>query len=276
MSLSAALILLLAAPPALAHTPFAADLLPWDRVPLLIGAVAMATGWLRYCRGARRVAPRPGAAACFHAGMVVAAFSAFGPLDDWAETDAAWHMVQHMAFMVVVAPLWAFAAPLPQWRAAGAELLRPLWRHLARVAAHPRAAALLHGVTIWLWHMPALYVLALESPWWHAVEHVAFLFTAWLFWWAVLRASPRDLGAALLAVGVTLMHTGLLGALLTFATQSFYGAGRSVEAQQLAGLIMWVPGSLFYLAAGGWLVWRRFARTAEATAAVSPQAGEGR
>lgn len=64
-------------------------------------------------------------------------------------------------------------------------------------------------------------------------------------------------GAALLALGVTLMHTGLLGALLTFGTVSFYGPQRSLADQQLAdqqlaGLLMWVPGSLFYLAGGAW------------------------
>ena len=59
-----------------------------------------------------------------------------------------------------------------------------------------------------------------------------------------------------MAVLLTLMHTGLLGALLAFGSVSFYGEGRSVEDQQLAGLIMWVPGGLIYLIGGGWIAWR--------------------
>jgi len=53
---------------------------------------------------------------------------------------------------------------------------------------------------------------------------------------------------------------GLLGALLTFGSVSFYGEGRSVEDQQLAGLIMWVPGGLIYLIGGGWIAWRWLTR----------------
>ncbi len=63
-----------------------------------------------------------------------------------------------------------------------------------------------------------------------------------------------------MAVLLTLMHTGLLGALLTFGTVSFYGEGRSVDDQQLAGLIMWVLGGLIYLIGGGWIAWRWLTR----------------
>lgn len=113
---------------------------------------------------------------------------------------------------------------------------------------------------IWIWHTPKLYVLALDNLWWHAFEHACFLFTGWLFWWSALRANPKQVPQALMAVLLTLMHTGLLGALLTFGSVSFYGEGRSVEDQQLAGLIMWVPGGLIYLIGGGWIAWRWLTR----------------
>ena len=80
---------------------------------------------------------------------------------------------------------------------------------------HMSALALLHGAVIWIWHTPKLYVLALDNLWWHAFEHACFLFTGWLFWWSVLRANPKQVPQALMAVLLTLMHTGLLGALLT-------------------------------------------------------------
>ena len=67
---------------------------------------------------------------------------------------------------------------------------------------------------IWIWHTPKLYVLALDNLWWHAFEHACFLFTGWLFWWSALRANPKQVPQALMAVLLTLMHTGLLGALL--------------------------------------------------------------
>ena len=46
-----------------------------------------------------------------------------------------------------------------------------------------------------------------------------------------------------------MLHTGALGALLAFAPRVLY-QDTTLEDQQLAGLVMWVPGGLCYLAAG--------------------------
>jgi putative membrane protein len=99
-------------------------------------------------------------------------------------------------------------------------------------------------------------MLAVNNPWWHALEHACFLLSAGLFWWAVLRASRTRMPWALLALLLTLMHTGFLGAILTFAQSPIYGEARSLEDQQLAGLIMWVLGGIPYLLASAWLGWR--------------------
>ncbi|HAN53243.1 MAG TPA: hypothetical protein DCQ75_09740, partial [Pseudomonas sp.] len=219
--------------PAFAHGLFDAHLL--DRAPLLLTALLVAAAWLLYLLGGRKVPPRRHEALCFHAAMLLVVFSVFGPIDDWAETSTAWHMTQHMLFIIVIAPLWALARPLPQWRGVTGRFAQPLWTGILRAGRYPTLLALLHGAVIWIWHTPKLYVLALDDLWWHAFEHACFLFTGWLFWWSALRANPKQVPQALMAVLLTLMHTGLLGALLTFGSVSFYGEGRSVEDQQLAG-----------------------------------------
>jgi len=70
--------------------------------------------------------------------------------------------------------------------------------------------------------------------------------------------SGRHVGPAVGATFATLMHGGLLGALITMAPQPLYAwyRGRTelwglsaLEDQQLAGLLMWVPMGLIYLAA---------------------------
>lgn len=62
---------------------------------------------------------------------------------------------------------------------------------------------------------------------------------------------------------VTLIHSGLLGALLTFAPVPLYDldpAGPAswglspLQDQQLVGLVMWVPGGMAYLLASLGLV----------------------
>jgi cytochrome c oxidase assembly factor CtaG len=74
-------------------------------------------------------------------------------------------------------------------------------------------------------------------------------------------------GAAVLYVFTTSIHSGLLGALLTFSRSVWYpsyvGLTTSwgltpLEDQQLGGLIMWIPAGVLYAIAGlalfaGWL-----------------------
>ena len=66
------------------------------------------------------------------------------------------------------------------------------------------------------------------------------------------------LGAAVLYVFTTSLHSGVLGALLTFAPRLWYPIydartaawGLSaLEDQQLAGLLMWIPGGAVHAAA---------------------------
>lgn len=224
----------------------------------VVGALVLAAVWLAYLAGARRRRASRRAVACFHAGQLTVLLTAFGPLDVLAADSAALHMTQHMCFMLVAAPLWVLANPLPQFRALARGRLAGLWRLLARTGHAPAVWAVVHGATLWFWHAPGPYRLALADPWWHLVEHASFLITAALFWASSLHAYPQARGAAVVAVAATLMHTGLLGALLTLAPFPLYGRG-SIEDQQLAGLLMWGPGGLFYLAGGAWIAQRWFA-----------------
>jgi putative membrane protein len=66
-------------------------------------------------------------------------------------------------------------------------------------------------------------------------------------------------GVAVLYLFTTALHSGLLGALITFAASVWYPAYREttaswgltpLEDQQLGGLIMWVPACLTYIVAG--------------------------
>lgn len=235
----------------------------------LLGALLLGSAWGLYALGARRQSPPAMHAACFHGALAIAAFAVFGPIDDWAQTSVSAHMLQHMLFMVVIAPLVALASPLAQWQAATGRVLRRLWPMLRRWTRAPLPLALLHGAVIWIWHTPQLYRLALDDPGWHVVEHAAFLLSGVLFWWSALHAGPRQRAEALLAMLLTLMHTGLLGALLAFGRVSFYGAERGLADQQLAGLIMWVPGGIAYLAGAGAIAWRWLGR-APATRIAAP------
>ena len=138
------------------------------------------------------------------------------------------------------------------------------------MAGHPGITWGLHALALWVWHLPLLYESALRSEVVHAAEHVSFAGTAVLYWWVVAECgAPRrmDRAVGVLYVFTIAMQGGILGALMTFSAAPWYPAYAAsatawgltpLEDQQLAGLIMWVPSGLVYLAAAlvllvGWL-----------------------
>jgi putative membrane protein len=121
-------------------------------------------------------------------------------------------------------------------------------------------ATILHGATLWAWHIPALYEAALADPWLHWLQHLSFFGTALLFWRALLQSPEREraYGAAVFYLFVTSLHTGFLGILLAVARRPIYplqtGAAHDwgltpLEDQQLAGLVMWIPAGFVYAGA---------------------------
>jgi putative membrane protein len=106
-----------------------------------------------------------------------------------------------------------------------------------------------------------LFDATLKSDIVHAVQHTSFFGTALLFWWAVINGS-RDRSSRLAGVFflfLTSLHSGVLGAFLTFTRGVWYSAYLDttaswgitpLEDQQLGGLIMWIPAGIVYILAG--------------------------
>ena len=243
-------------------------------LPLAAAAVLYGRGlrvlWTTHAgRGVRRWE-----AACFGCGWLAAVLALLSPLHALSERLFVAHMVQHELLMVVAAPLlvlgrplvpslWAFPAPTRQ--RVGALLRHRAVRYTSRVLVQPLGAFALHGAAIWFWHIPRVFQATLENDLVHALQHVSFFATALLFWWTVVHAQgPRGsvratgYGLAVLLLFATTLHTGALGALLTFSRTVWYPAYGSfgvrwglspLEDQQLAGMLMWIPASAAYLAA---------------------------
>jgi putative membrane protein len=234
---------------------------PTSEAPIWLSPALYTLAWFGYAFGAGVRRPQPRRRLIFHATMLLTGLALFGPFDDMAAHSSAWHMVQHMLLIVVVAPLLVLARPLPQWRAAFGPLADALWRASARLTRRPMACALLHAAAIWFWHAPVPYMAAVMHTGLHVLEHACFLGTGWLFWWSVLRPGRAGVLPASMALLFTVMHTGLLGALLTFAdTPLYWRESRELWDQQLAGLVMWIPGGLVYLLAAVWAAYRWLAQ----------------
>jgi len=233
-------------------TPYCGPLAPaadlwrtWNTDPLLLGGLlcaGLAALWYRSQRAPDQSRDR--ALLIASAGLIIAFVS---PLCAATVALFAARTAHHLLLLGVVAP--ALACFLP-WRALPAGLSLGL-----------TACALI------LWHLPVIYGATWESAALYWLLQSALLLPGWLFWSAVLardNRADRLLTHALLVGGLAGVM-GMIGALLTFAPRALYpqhllGAeayGLSIlQDQQLAGLIMWVPGFLPIAAVGFWMLRR--------------------
>jgi putative membrane protein len=242
----------------------------WNLEPWLLALLAASAAL--YVRGSMRLWARAGhgrgittgQASRFAAGWLVLVAALVSPLDAAGERSFALHMVQHELLMVIAAPLLVTARPLEAWTWA----LPREWRRRVRAFTHSRgfgrawalitepvAAWSLHALALWAWHVPAFFEAALAHEGLHVLQHASFLASALLFWWSVLGRRARAAeGVALASLFTPMLHTGVLGALLTLAPSPWYPhyiaqprtGFTPLEDQQLGGLVMWMPAGLAY------------------------------
>lgn len=200
--------------------------LRWNLDPPLLAALAL-LGWA--LRGSR-----PGLLAV--AALAVAFVS---PLCALSASLFSARVVHHVLLVALAPPLVALARPSPGPGPAAVPLL-------------------VFTATLWAWHLPPAYDLALSwVPAYWAMQ-LSLLGTAAAFWRAVLHPQANG-GRALLPILGAWMQMALLGALLTFAPEPLYAIHAvaplawglaPLADQQLGGLLMWVPAGLPFLAFG--------------------------
>lgn len=278
----AALVFLAAPAPALAHEGEAGwTLSPGIVLPLALALMVYAIGFVRLrARAGRGRGALSRSAWLYGLGWLSLAGALVSPLHEAGERSFTFHMIEHeivmlfSALLLVVArpgPVLLWGLPRPLRNAAAATARFPVWRSLTG----PLTATAVQGAAIWIWHMPALFDLALRSEAWHAVQHLSFLVTALLFWWAMANGAHgrQSHAIAALCLFATSMIGGALGALMALSVSPWYAPYAALgmtpwglspaEDQQLAGLIMWIPGGFVHLG-GAFYFFARWFHAAEA------------
>lgn len=257
----------------------------WPSAPLLAASSIIVAGvYVRgWCSLHRRDPQRwhAGRLAAFLGSLAVFYLALASPIEPFATLLLSVHMLQHLLLMMVAPPLVWLGWPLfplvrglPQpvrtyWIA---PLLRwPPLRDTFSFLTQPVVAWLLFVATTWLWHTPPGYELGLVNDNWHVIEHACFVASALLFWYPVVRPYPsRQRWSPWLLFPYLLLadvQNTLLAAWLTFSPRVLYPFylqvpridGLSALAdQQIAGVLMWVPGSITFLVPLFWIAVRFF------------------
>ena len=191
----------------------------------------------------------------FAAGLAAILAALVSPIDRLGEQLMVMHMVQHILLLDI--------APILLILGLTKVLLRPATRRLQGVErragylAHPAFAVLAYAGFMWLWHIPAMYDLALRHDGIHVLEHVCFVLAGTLYWWHLLspirgRMRLGGMGPVMYMVSTKLL-VGLLGLVLAFAPtalypfyehQAHYWGLTAGQDQNLAGLTMALEQSI--------------------------------
>ena len=235
----------------------------WNLEPsILIGTVLIA-GLYLYAIGPFRKRHFPdepimtGQTIAFLSGMLIMFLALVSPLDELGDSYLfSAHMVQHLCLTIIGPPLLLIGTP--EWIVKPALSNKVIFK-VAKVLTYLVVAFVLYNVDFWLWHAPTLYDATLENQSIHILEHLTFIIFGLLYWWPIFSPS-KDLphlsfGGQILYLFLSGMPSVLLGAGLTFSPPlyaSYIAAPRiwgisAATDQQLGGLIMWVPVSIFYI-----------------------------
>jgi cytochrome c oxidase assembly factor CtaG len=241
---------------------------PWALAPIALSAGLFALGWRRLrARAAGGRAELDRRAAIFWTGLAVLAGAVVSPLHALGARSFAAHMLEHELIMLAAAPLLVWSRPLPVmlWafpqsgrQGLAAAVRAPAVSGAWRAMSEPAVATALQATALWLWHLPYLFDLALGGEGWHTGQHLSFFVSALVFWSAMI-GPRRSAWTAAVCLFAASMISGALGAFMALAPSPWYAAYARLglaafgltpaEDQQLAGVLMWVPGGLVHAAA---------------------------
>ena len=203
-------------------------------------------------------------------GAVFVALSS--PIDVYSGDLFFIHMIQHLLLVMIAAPFILLSSPVANilWSCPlrlrhylGGFMNRTgIFRQVLRGATIPIIAWFMYVVTFWVWHSPGFYNAALSSDGLHVIEHAMMFGSGIVFWWPVIGPAPLKSHMPhplkFLYLFLALFQNIILAAILTFAewpVYSYYqvvpnhwGIGGEWD-QQLAGVLMWIPGTMMYFVA---------------------------
>jgi cytochrome c oxidase assembly factor CtaG len=176
-------------------------------------------------------------------GSLLSLAGLLAPLSQLPQERLSLHMLEEMLVLAVVIPLLAYGvSPLLTGRAAS-------W-------IHPIAGIVALNLVLFGSQLPAVVDLASKDAGFREAAQALFMMGALLFWWPVVRRdglSPIAKIGYLMVAGVPPTIPGIT---LALSHHLFYHAYRSIDDQQLAGLLLFGTAKFALVAGTFVMLWR--------------------
>jgi putative membrane protein len=219
----------------------------WSFEPSVVLGLAVLSAGFVWLQRRPELAVSRGRQMGFAAALALLVLALLSPLDEISDRYLLFgHMIQHLLLVLLIAPLLVRALP----EAWGRRLTINSWLAFASF-----------NLVFALSHVPLWYEATLVHEPLHVLEHLLYLGTGLLNWLPVLNpARERRLPEPmqLLYLFFETLPMFVVGALLALSDTAVYpfylraprlaGIG-VVQDQSMAGLLMWIGGSFFYLGA---------------------------
>jgi putative membrane protein len=212
-------------------------------------------------------APRTTRRVSFYSGLAVLFLALNGWLHDLSDYYLfSAHMVQHLLLTLVAPPL--LIAGIPGW------MLRPALRvsvvgRLSGWLTKPAHCFAIFNIVLAGWHLPPAYNLAMAHHSVHIAQHLMFIAAAVLMWWPVMSPLPElprlSYPAQMLYCFALSIPMSLVSVYIAYADALLYTAYAAaprlwgltpMQDQLIGGLVMWIPGGLFFFGVMSVVYWQ--------------------
>ena len=216
-------------------------------------------------------------------GYAILFFAVAGPPEAFSDDMFFAHMTQHILIAMVASVLLLAASPMAAYLWAMPETVRAGlapslaetgWlRRITATFTSPKFALPAFVLTLWGWHVPEAYALAIDNNYAHLAMHLSMFTTSLLFWWPIIGPPPVRFQLTdpqrIIYLILVVTPTAVLAAIITLSNAVIYTSYIDTphhftltpnEDQRIGGLLMWIPGNIIYLATLTTLFLRWFAQ----------------
>jgi len=177
------------------------------------------------------------------AGAVLSLASLLPPLSRLADQRLSLHMLEEMLLLALVIPLLAYGAS-------------PLLPGRVRSCMHPVAGIVALNVVLFGSQYPAVVDLAVKNAAFREATQAVFMLGGFLFWSPIVSRNGLSTVAKIGCLMVAGVPPTIPGLTLALAHHPFYQAFRSLEDQQVAGLLLFGTAKFALITGTFVLFWR--------------------